>query len=149
MRSLIFATLALSPMLLQAQANSPAQPQTQVLQSSLERPDNLAGDRSAAATSPRVSTGVVAPRVTHTTDIATTDEWYTRRAAFDNKVVVEMLVDATGVPSDLKVVNSLGADMDKNVLTAVSQYRFKPGTLDRQPVAVPLKLEILLHNTAE
>jgi len=47
-----------------------------------------------------------------------------------------MLVDEKGVPSDLKVVNSIGAEMDKNVLEAVSQYRFKPGTLDSKPAAV-------------
>jgi hypothetical protein len=29
---------------------------------------------------------------------------------------------------------------------AVSQYRFKPGTLDNKVASVPLKLEILLHN---
>jgi Gram-negative bacterial TonB protein C-terminal len=60
-----------------------------------------------------------------------------------------MLVDEKGVPSDLKVVNSIGAEMDKNVLAAVSQYHFKPGTLDSKPAAVPLKLEIVLHNTID
>jgi TonB family protein len=148
MRTLILATLALSPMLIHAQANSPAQPQTQTLQSRLEQPNDFAGDRGTAAT-PRVSTGVVAPKLTYTTDIPKTDEWSVRRSVVDKKVVVEMTVDAKGVPSDLKVVNSLGADMDKNVLSAVSQYRFRPGTLDNQPTAVPLKLEILLHNVVE
>lgn len=143
MRTLILATLALSPMLLHAQANSPAP----TLQSKLVQPDDFAADRGAALTPLRVSTGVVAPKLIYTAEIATTDEWNSRRSAFDKKVVVEMLVDEKGVPSDLKVVNSIGADMDKNVLAAVSQYRFKPGTLDRQPTTVPLTLEILLHST--
>ena len=146
MRKLVLATLALSPMLLHAQANSPAQPQASTLQSRLEQPTEFAADRGATPASLRVSTGVVAPKLISATSIASTDEWYTRRSAFDKKVVVEMLVNEKGVPSDLKVVDSLGAEMDKNVLEAVSHYRFKPGTLDNKAAAVPLKLEILLHN---
>jgi TonB family protein len=147
MRKVILATLALSPMLLHAQANSPAQPQASTLQSRLEQPNDFAADRGAVASAPlRVSTGVVAPKLIRATTIASTDEWYTRRSAFDKKVVVEMLVSEKGVPSDVKIVDSLGTEMDKNVVDAVSQYRFKPGTLDNKVASVPLKLEILLHN---
>jgi TonB family protein len=149
MRTVILATLALSPMLLHAQANSPAQPQASTLQSRLEQPNELAADRGAIPASLRVSTGVVAPKLIYSTAIASTDEWSVRRAATDKKVVVEMLINEKGVPSDLRVVNSIGSDMDKNVLAAVSQYRFKPGTLDSKPATVPLKLEILLHGVIE
>ena len=142
MRKVILATLALSPMLLHAQANSPAQPQASTLQSKLVQSDDFA----ATPTSRRISTGVVAPKLIYSTTIASTDEWSARRSAFDKNVVVDMLVDEKGVPSDLKVVNSIGSDMDKNILEAVSQYRFKPGTLDNKPVAVPVKLGIVLHS---
>ena len=63
----------------------------------------------------------------------------------DRKTVVAMIVDATGKPSDLKIVRSLGPVMDKNVLAAVSQYRFTPGTLDGEPTAVPVNLEVTLR----
>jgi TonB family protein len=149
MRKVILATLALSPMLLHAQANSPAQPQASTLQSRLEQPNEFAADRGAAPASLRISTGVVAPKLIYSTAIASTDEWSVRRSTIDKKVVVEMLVDEKGVPSDLKVINSIGTEMDKNVLSAVSQYRFKPGTLDSRPATVPLKLEILLHSTID
>ena len=96
MRKVILATLALSPMLLHAQANSPAQPQASTLQSRLEQPNDFAADRGVTASTPlRVSTGVVAPKLVRATTIASTDEWYTRRSAFDKKVVVEMLVKAS------------------------------------------------------
>jgi TonB-like protein len=149
MRIAILATLAMSPMLLHAQAHSPAQTQATTLQSSLVQPDDFAADRDSATTPLRISTGVVAPKLTYTTAIASTDEWTTRRSVVDNKVVVEMLVDEKGVPSNLKVVNSIGTEMDKNILAAVGQYRFKPGTLDHKPAAVPLKLEIVLHSTID
>jgi TonB family protein len=149
MRKVILAALALSPMLLHAQANSPAQPQASNLQSRLEQPNDFAADRSAATTPLRISTGVVAPKLTYSTAIASTDEWTVRRSAFDKKVVVEMLVNEKGVPSDLKVVDSIGEEMDKNVLAAVSQYRFKPATLDNKPTAAPVKLEIVLRSMIE
>jgi TonB family protein len=149
MRKVILAaTLAMSPMLLHAQAHSPAKTEAGTLQSSLVQPDDFAADHSAAATPLRVTTGVTAPKLISTAEIFSTDEWYSH-SAFSKKVVVEMLVDEKGVPSDLKVVNSIGTEMDKNVLAAVGRYRFKPGTLDNKPVAVPLKLEIVMRGIVD
>ena len=59
-----------------------------------------------------------------------------------------MIVDATGKPSELKIVQSLGPVMDKNVLAAVSRYRFAPGTLDGEPTTVPVNLEVILRSPA-
>ena len=56
-----------------------------------------------------------------------------------------MTVDASGKPTDLKIVQSVNSVMDRNVLNAVSQYRFTPGTLDNQPTAVPVNLAIVLR----
>jgi hypothetical protein len=43
-------------------------------------------------------------------------------------------------------VKSAGAaQLDKNVLDAVLQYRFKPGTLNNEPTAVPMNLEITVQ----
>jgi TonB family protein len=55
-----------------------------------------------------------------------------------------MIVDKTGKPSDLKIVQSAGANVDASVLAAVSQYRFTPGMVSNQPIATPLNLEILI-----
>jgi outer membrane biosynthesis protein TonB len=57
-----------------------------------------------------------------------------------------MTVDATGKPLNLKILRSLGPLMDHNVLAAVSQYRFTPGTLDGQPTAIPVNLEVVLRS---
>jgi len=119
-----------------------------VLQSKLVQPNEFAAGapHSATATSGplRVSTGVAAPKLIHTVDILSDNEWTPRVAGINRKVVVAMLVDAKGVPSDLKIIRSVGAEMDKNVLAAVSQYRFKPGTLNHEPTPVPLNLEIVM-----
>ncbi|HWW96144.1 MAG TPA: TonB family protein [Edaphobacter sp.] len=152
MRKVIVATLALTPMLLHAQANSPAQTQSSpaptTLQSKLVQPKELnASEAVAHSTTPiRVSTGVAAPKLIHTVAIESDSDWIPRGfTSFDRKTVVEMTVDATGKPSNLKILQSLGPQMDHNVLAAVSQYRFTPGTLDGQPTTIPVNLEVVLR----
>jgi hypothetical protein len=151
MRKVIAATLALTPMLLHAQANSPAQtqPSPSSLQSKLIKPKEfITSEADHVATVPvRISTGVVAPKLIHTTAVVSDSDPIRTVFAIDRKTVVQMVVDTTGKPSDLKIVGSLGPVMDKNVLAAVSQYRFTPGTLDGQPAAVPVNLEVTLRSS--
>jgi TonB family protein len=153
MRKVIVATLALTPMLLHAQANSPAQtqssPASSTLQSKLVQPKELnASEAVASTTSPlRISTGVGAPKLIHTVAIESDSDWIPSGFTFDRKTVVEMTVDATGKPSDLKILQSLGPVMDHNVLAAVSQYRFTPGTLDGAPTNVPVNLQVVLRSS--
>jgi TonB family protein len=153
MRKVIVATLALTPMLLHAQANSPAQtqssPASTTLQSKLVQPKELnASEAVASTTSPlRISTGVGAPKLIHTVAIESDSSWIPSGFAFERKTVVEMTVDATGKPSDLKILQSLGPVMDHNVLAAVSQYRFTPGTLDGVPANVPVNLQVILRSS--
>jgi TonB family protein len=151
MRRVIVATLLLSPMLLHAQANSPAKTQTSTLQSKLvqpaafgSEPDHTAG----TATSLRISTGVNAPKLVHTVDVES-DADFTAAARFERTAVVSLTVDPSGKPSDLKIVQSVNPIMDKNVLAAVSQYRFTPGTLDNQPVSIPVNLSVILRSAQQ
>jgi hypothetical protein len=152
MRKVIVATLALTPMLLHAQANSPAQtpssPAATTLQSKLIQPNELnASEAVAHTTTPvRVSTGVGAPKLIHTVAIESDSDWIPSGFSFDRKTVVEMTVDATGKPSNLKILRSLGPVMDHNVLAAVGQYRFTPGTLDGAPTNVPVNLQVILRS---
>jgi TonB family protein len=149
MRKVIVATLALTPMLLHAQANSPAKtqssPTSSTLQSKLVQPGELNGSEAAHVAAPlRVSTGVVAPKLIHTIAVESDPDLSPFGFNTERKTTVEMVVDATGKPTDLKIVRSLGPTMDKHVLVAVSQYRFTPGTLDGQPAPVPVNLEVTL-----
>jgi TonB family protein len=147
MRRVIMATLLLSPALLHAQAKSPAQPQTSTLQAKLSQP--AFGSEAADTTnSVRVSTGVNAPKLVHTVDVQS-DYDFTAAARFERTAVVSLTVDPTGKPSDLKIVQSVNPIMDKNVLAAVSQYRFTPGTLDNQPTAIPVHLEVVIRGALQ
>jgi len=152
MRRVIVAALALTPMLLHAQANSPAKTQSpsSTLQSKLVQPAEINGSEAAHTTAPvRVSTGVGAPKLIHTVAIEADSNWVPTGFTFERKAVVEMTVDATGKPSNLKIVKSLGPAMDHNVLAAVGQYRFAPGTLDGAPTAVPVNLNVVLRTSGQ
>jgi TonB family protein len=154
MRKVIVAALALTPMLLHAQVNSPAQTQSPAssttLQSKLIQPKELnasEADRGTANTAARrISTGVIAPKLISTVEIESDSSLTPKGFSFDRNTVVAMTVDATGKPSDLKIVDSLGSVMDRNVLAAVSQYRFAPGTLDGAPTAIPVNLHVVLRS---
>ena len=131
MRKLIVAILSLSSFMLHAQANTPAQ--TQVASNGSEPQVK------------RISTGVTAPKLIYKVDVVTDSN--ARLVNDDTKVVVGMIVDKTGKPSDLKIIQSAGAGVDASVLAAVSQYRFTPGTVSNQPIATPLNLEVVISNT--
>ncbi|MHB1700056.1 MAG: TonB family protein [Acidobacteriaceae bacterium] len=154
MRTVIVAALALSPMLLHAQARTPAptSPQAPVLQSKLDAPAAFSGaasmDRSTKTSPavPRISTGVVAPKLIHAVDIATDRDLLWRFSDANRIVVVQMTVDEAGNPRDLKIMKSTEPELNENVLTAVRQYRFKPGTVSGQPTAVPVTLEITVQS---
>jgi TonB family protein len=132
MRKLIVARLSLSSVMLHAQANTPAQTQ-------------VASDGSAAQIK-RVSTGVIAPKLIYKVDVVA-DSSTARQLNDDTKVVVGMIVDKTGRPSDLKIIKSAGPGVDASVLAAVSQYRFTPGMVSNQPIASPLNLEVVISTS--
>ncbi|WP_433965784.1 TonB family protein [Tunturiibacter gelidiferens] len=150
MRRIIVATLALSPMLLHAQANSPAKTQTSAvtLRAELVAPTPTASESDRGSTSTvtpvRISTGVNAPKLVYTVGVAS-DADFSPLTQFERTAVVAMTVDPSGKPTDLKIVQSVNPVMDRNVLAAVSQYRFTPGTLDDQPAAVPVNLAVVLR----
>ena len=144
MRKALLAALALSPVLLHAQANSPAQ-----LESRLAAPAPISADRGTVPVKPlRVSTGVQAPKLIHSISVASDNTWPWAALGVNKTVIVNMVVDPNGVPTEMKIVRSAGPELDHNVLAAVAQYRFKPGTVSNQPVAFPLNLEINLLSPA-
>ena len=155
MRKVIVAALALSPMLLHAQANSPAQPKVLsnavVLESRLVQPKIFGAltdpDHTAANTAPRVTTGVTPPKLVYKAQIASDglSQW---SAPGERTAVVSLVVDEKGLPSDVKMVKSVGPVLDQNILEAVKRYRYEPGSLNHQPTAVPVNLEIVIRSSS-
>lgn len=57
-------------------------------------------------------------------------------------VELAMIVTAEGKVRDVKVTKSLERDLDKRAISAVSAWRFEPGTKDGKPVAVRVRAQV-------
>jgi hypothetical protein len=155
----VAAALLLSPLMVHAQANTPAQPQAAeapALHASVAMPAGLMSSSAASADVPaanpsarRVSTGVVAPKLIHTVPVEESIVSVQGFALRDREAWVSMIVDETGKPSDLKIVQSAGADLDQNILNSVSQYRYQPGSVSGKIVAVPVNLHVVIRASEE
>jgi TonB family protein len=160
MHKTIAAALLLSPFMAQmvhAQAPLPTQSQaTQgapVLQSSIVQPKGIRLSAAAAAAVPdaktgavRISTGVVAPKLLKTVGIEEDTVHATSSPSAKHEVVVAMVVDETGKPTNLKIVQSSDSLLDAHVLSAVEQYRWQPGSVSGRIVAVPVNLHITVQD---
>lgn len=149
MRKALLAVAALCPMLIHAQAHSPAQPTSAgasaVLESRLTTPKTPAASVEAPSpvhTPVRVSSGVTFPKLVETEQIVESAEWQWRPTESEKIAVVKLIVDPTGKPSQVQVVQSLGAGMDNDIVAAVSRYRFQPGMLNNQPVPITVNLTV-------
>jgi TonB family protein len=80
------------------------------------------------------------PVATHWVEAEFSDQ--ARRERFSGAVMISMIVNEEGMPTNLKVVRSVGHGLDEKALEAASQYRFKPALRDGKPVAVRITMEI-------
>jgi protein TonB len=69
-----------------------------------------------------------------------------QRAEIQCVVVVSLVVDEKGDPQDVVVVRHLGHGLDESAVAAVTQYRFKPSTLQGVPVATKVNVEVNFRN---
>jgi TonB family protein len=126
MRRILAATVLISPLFLSAAALA-SQP------------------ISDAVASTRVqSTGVTPVHVLYTPRI----ELSTAAAETmppNVEVVLKLNVDASGQPQDVQVVKSPNHILDEPVSAAIRQARFRPATLDNQPVATDLTLTVVVQ----
>jgi TonB family protein len=104
---------------------------------------------AAASSNVRVSTGVVAPQLLQPVSLPAASQNMIHVASKDTTVVVTMTVDATGKPTELAIAKSAGDSLDRRVISAISQARFKPGTLDGQPCALPVRLSVVVEHGTE
>ena len=65
-----------------------------------------------------------------------------RTAKFTGIVLVGLVVDQHGMPTNIHVVDGLGMGLDEKAVEAVRRYRFKPATEDGVAVSVDLNVEV-------
>lgn len=68
-----------------------------------------------------------------------------RMAKYQGSSVVEVIVDAKGMPRDARIIRPLGMGLDQKALEAVRQYRFKPAMLNGRPVPVMIDVVVDFH----
>jgi TonB family protein len=117
-------------------------------QSSATEPSQATPDANAVY---RVGSGVSPPRLITSVDPEYTD--LARKKKISGICTVEMVIDADGNPQGVRVIKSIGKDLnpklkkaaeglDQSAVNAVSQYRFKPAEYQGKPVPVRVKIEV-------
>ncbi len=65
-------------------------------------------------------------------------------SAAQEEISVSMTVDQRGVPSNIRINHPTGTDLDARTIAAVSQYRFKPATVNHLPATTDVTVQITL-----
>jgi periplasmic protein TonB len=87
--------------------------------------------------------GVTVPQVIYSPEPSFSDE--ARKAKQQGVVSLLVVVGKDGRAYDIRVRQSLGMGLDEKAVEAVSQWRFRPATLNGQPVATQVAVEVDFH----
>jgi TonB family protein len=68
-----------------------------------------------------------------------------RKARHRGTVVLDLVVDADGLPRDVKVWRQLSPEFDEAAIDAVKTWKFSPATKDSKPIATQIKVEVNFH----
>ena len=65
-----------------------------------------------------------------------------RKARHSGTVVLDLVIDADGLPRDIKVDVPLSPEFDEAALDAVKKWKFSPASRDGKPIATEIKVEV-------
>lgn len=65
-----------------------------------------------------------------------------RKAKYSGKVLLSVVVNERGIPTEIRVIQPLGLGLDEKAIEAVQRWRFRPGFRNGQPVAVLATVEV-------
>jgi TonB family protein len=88
----------------------------------------------------RVGGEVSAPILVSKTEPEYSEE--ARKAKYSGTVLLSLVVDANGLPRDIKVVRPLGLGLDEKAIEAVQKWRFRAGMKGGHPVATAATIEV-------
>jgi TonB family protein len=87
-----------------------------------------------------IGCGVSAPTLISKTEPEYSEE--ARKAKYSGSVLLSIVVDANGLPRDIKVARPLGFGLDEKAIEAVMKWRFRPGMKGGRAVAVRAQVEV-------
>ncbi len=88
----------------------------------------------------RVGGGVSAPSILYRVEPTYSEE--ARKAKYQGVVVLSAIVRKDGTIEILKVIRGLGLGLDENAISALKQWKFRPGMRNGIPVDVALNIEV-------
>jgi protein TonB len=66
-----------------------------------------------------------------------------RRKGISGICLIQLIVDAYGMPQNVHIIKSLEPSLDQSAIEAVKKYRFKPAMIDgTRPVPVVVNVEV-------
>jgi TonB family protein len=89
---------------------------------------------------PRIGGGVSAPRLLTKVDPEFSEA--ARAMKYSGIVLVNLIVDAKGMPNRVQILRPTGLGLDEQAVAAVSRYTFQPAMQNGTPVAVELNVEV-------
>ncbi len=87
--------------------------------------------------------GVTVPQVIFNPEPSFSDE--ARKSKSQGIVLLLVVVGKDGHPYNIRVGQSLGMGLDEKAIEAVNRWRFRPGTLNGQPVATQIAVQVDFH----
>ncbi|MDQ2833056.1 MAG: TonB family protein [Acidobacteriota bacterium] len=88
----------------------------------------------------RIGGGVSAPVLIYSVEPEFSEE--ARKAKVAGNVLVNLWVDANGLPQHVHVIRGVGMGLDEKAIEAVKQYKFRPAMENGKPVLVELNVEV-------
>jgi protein TonB len=103
------------------------------------------GPRQGGARPPEVFTGKLTrnPEVIYKEEPEYSDE--ARKARHEGTVLIDLEVDSSGRPVNLRVVRSLGLGLDEKAMAAVSHWKFRPAMSGNRAVTAPARVAVSFH----
>jgi TonB family protein len=96
--------------------------------------------RPSSAAAYHVGSGILPPSLIQKVEPEYSEE--ARLAKYQGTAVVAVKIGTDGTAQDMRVVRSLGFGLDDKAVQAISQWHFKPGTKDGEPVTVMATIEV-------
>ena len=87
--------------------------------------------------------GVTVPEPIYKPDPSFSEE--ARKSKTQGLVTLVLVVGTDGRPYNIRVGASAGMGLDEKAIEAVARWRFKPATLNGQPVATQIAVEVDFH----
>ena len=87
--------------------------------------------------------GVTLPEAIYSPEPSFSEE--ARKAKAQGVVLLLLVVGKDGHPYNIRLGQSLGMGLDEKAIEAVSRWRFRPATLNGQPVATQIAVQVDFH----